>query len=425
MNSDYGNDSNHQILVEQFNDEFTRTVLPVTIFVGVEIIIGFFGNLLVLYVFLFWYHVCNFRYFVLCLAFTDILSTVTTMPGEVLTQLKWYVYPVREICKIKSFFNMFTVMSEAFCLLTIAIDRYRKVCVPFGWQIRPYTALILCGVIFIISSTIASPVPFLWGTRHVQKVYKKTTITVTICEKDEDQAYTRHVFQYTSAVYVIFSILLTSMFVLYIFVARKLALQGHGISSIITMSTPTSSSVGSSKDFSDASSEVGKSKSRTEMSDVGYSSEQGGKLKASKCNVSSDGGLTTDEEEEPPISTICNTPVQQTKTPKSVKEIPKRKSQKPNKSKRSGNRLRRKTRIMFILTLIFIITTVCYLTLLSLIANDDVLQKMNDTGRAFYFFFFRLYFINHVINPLVYGVLDPHFRKEMKRLKHFCCKCLK
>ncbi|XP_053406418.1 neuromedin-K receptor-like [Mercenaria mercenaria] len=215
-------DHNKGDLAQQLNDEMTRAVLPVTVFVGIEVFAAFFGNLLVIYVFLFRYHVCNFRYFVLCLAFTDITSSLTTMPGEMVTQLYWYVYPVPQVCKIKSFFNVFTVSAEALCLLTIGVDRYLKVCRPLGWQIKPKHAKYVCGIIYVIAFIFAVPVYFFWGTHTDEKTYKNTTITVTICEKDEKWLRTNHPLQYSATVEVILSLCLVVMFVLYVFVARTL-----------------------------------------------------------------------------------------------------------------------------------------------------------------------------------------------------------
>ena len=88
----------------------------------------------------------------------DLTSCLTTLPGEVLTQTFWYVYPVSMICKVKSFFNMFTVESSALLLLIIAIDRHRKICYPFGWQIRPISAKLLCLVTLCIAFILALPV---------------------------------------------------------------------------------------------------------------------------------------------------------------------------------------------------------------------------------------------------------------------------
>ncbi|XP_053406564.1 neuromedin-K receptor-like [Mercenaria mercenaria] len=297
----YSNDE----LAEQMNDEFRKAVLPVTVFVGVEAVVGFFGNLLVIYVFLFHYHVCNFRYFVLCMAFIDFTSTLTTMPGEIVTQLYWYIYPYRIVCKIKSFFNIFTVTAEALCLLTIALDRYRKVCAPFGWQIRPNIAVILCGVIYVLAFILALPVAIFWGIHHSEYQYKNYTVTTTICEKDEQFNGTSHPLRYSVAVEVVTSICLILMFILYLFVARKLVLGKHNVYSKSNIKVMASSSYvpGESSEVKDKNEY--ELSSRQETSDAGYSSGIDNKPQKHKYNyISSDGGLTTDEEED---STSRNT----------------------------------------------------------------------------------------------------------------------
>lgn len=83
-------------------------------------------------------------------------------------------------------------------------------------------------------------------------------------------------------------------------------------------------------------------------------------------------------------------------------------------SRSISKKMVRKTLIMLILTTVFIVTTVLYLTLLSFI-SDNILEQLNEREKAVYFFFFRLYFINQVINPILYGILDTRFRRILKR----------
>ncbi|XP_052772748.1 uncharacterized protein LOC128211753 [Mya arenaria] len=211
-------------LLDQLNDEIKRALTPVSVFVGIEVVVGCFGNLFVLYVFIKRYHDCNFRYFVLCLAFLDFISTLTTIPGEILTQQFWYKYPFPIVCKIKSFFNVFTVSGEALCLCIIAVDRYRKICAPFRWQIKPRQALIMCGVIYGAAFIISLPVSFLWGIHHDIRIYNGRNVTVTICEKDAKYADSRHPFEYATSVEVLIGICLIVMLILYILVAKKLIL---------------------------------------------------------------------------------------------------------------------------------------------------------------------------------------------------------
>lgn len=430
-------------LAEELNNEFTDTVFPVTIFVGLEVVFGFFGNVLVLYVFLFRYHVCNFRYFVLCLAFIDITSTLTTMPGEMVTHLYWYVYPYAEVCKVKSFFNMFTVCAEAFCLLTIAIDRYRKVCRPFGWQIKPKLAILICLVIYIISAILASPVPFLWGISYQNKLYKGVNVTTTICEKDGKYKETKRPIQYSITMEVVLSVIVVIIFVLYVLVARTLLRKKRNrrlSGKFSDVTTSSSNPVGSSSNvikmnavsgISEHSSSIYK-KGKTE----GISQSRGHKQFSTEAMSSktekASSSLNIWQTVPPAKYTDSDIPTDESRGPTSDDETDgaRRRFRRPSehriqtrslrsRKKTVKTRVRRKTLIMFLLTLIFMITTVLYLTLLSFIArSDDVLRSMSHSWRAIYFLFFRLYFINHVINPIVYGLLDPHFRMILRKMKN-------
>ncbi|XP_053406415.1 muscarinic acetylcholine receptor M3-like [Mercenaria mercenaria] len=388
-------------LAQQLNDEMTRAVLPVTFFVGIEVFAAFFGNLLVIYVFLIRYHVCNFRYFVLCLAFTDITSSLTTMPGEMVTQLYWHVYPVPEVCKIKSFFNVFTVSAEALCLLTIDVDRYMKVCRPLGWQMKPKHAKYVCGIIYVIAFILAVPVYFFWGTHANEKIYKNTTVTVTICEKDEEWLKTNHPLQYSVTVVVIISLCLVLMFVLYVFVARRLLMNKRFRTYTSEQrSSKTSSSIETSPDPIEINSTPDVSESDFSRREDRKSSN----LNVQDCDRNIAGNAGRPESRE---STLSGVSVDDDQDPREKRNKISTHHSNPRHSGSHdmASRVRRKTLIMFILTVVFIITTILYLTLLSFIARS-ILDTMSDSSKAVYFFFFRLYFIKHVIYPIIYGVFD-------------------
>ncbi|KAH3892092.1 hypothetical protein DPMN_016204 [Dreissena polymorpha] len=170
------------LTAKDINDRFMNKIAWVSVIVGLEIVLGLIGNVVVIYVFGRRYHHCNFRYFVLCIALIDLLSVFTTMPAEIVSQLYWYVYPMgKSFCKIKTFLSVFTISSETYCLCVVAVDRWRKMCRPHGWQIRPRHAFRICVVIGIISAMQSSPVFVLWGLYS----YQIENITVTVCEKDE------------------------------------------------------------------------------------------------------------------------------------------------------------------------------------------------------------------------------------------------
>ena len=77
----------------------------------------------------------------------------------------------------------------------------------------------------------------------------------------------------------------------------------------------------------------------------------------------------------------------------------------------SKPRVTRKTTIMFIVTIIFNITTLVYFCVLFLVVRREHIFEIVSTDSAgILFLCWRIYFINHVINPVVYGLLDQRFR---------------
>jgi hypothetical protein len=82
---------------------------------------------------------------------------------------------------------------------------------------------------------------------------------------------------------------------------------------------------------------------------------------------------------------------------------------------------RRKTFIMLVLSAVFIVTMSLYLGLVCTVANTEgVLKSLTKLQTVQFFFFWRLYFINTLINPILYGFMDQRFRKGLVRL--FCSR---
>ncbi|KAK3611096.1 hypothetical protein CHS0354_000103 [Potamilus streckersoni] len=212
---------------ERLNSDIAKVVLPVTVFFGILACVGFLGNVLVLYVFSFKYHTCNYKYFVLFLALIDLTSCLTSIPGEMLTQRFWYTYPVPEICKAKSFFNVFTVDASALCLLLITIDRYRKVCKRSGWQIRPKMAIFLCICALVLAGIVAIPVPTYWEVQHYSVPYEDVMVNVTSCETDGSFKNTEYPLIYSSTTSALIALPMTVMAVLYFLICHEIRRGWH------------------------------------------------------------------------------------------------------------------------------------------------------------------------------------------------------
>ncbi|XP_045191305.2 cholecystokinin receptor type A-like [Mercenaria mercenaria] len=371
-------------LREELNENMAHTVLPVTIFIGVEQFFGFFGNILILIVYARRYKRTNFRYFVIAMATVDFTSCCTALPGEIFSQLNWYDYKYEWICKVKSYFNVFTAWGSAFILLILAIDRYRKICRPLKWQIQPAHALKLCCCALILSLIVSVPVLFLWGEQEYIYEYNGWNITVSVCEKSGKFADTIYPLVYIGSVY--FLPVGSMIFVagtLNFLTARKLFGQR-----LIEAQTVRKYSL-SSTAVTSVDSTV----------DTHEQTEPCGATVQINIDSSDDSNAIHDNSDHSKVIHHENTRLKHVKQP--------------------GLYRKRKTIIMLVLTSVFVVTMAVYVILISLVAQPGgILNEMSNSTKVIFFFFLRLYFINCVVNPILYGFMDPRFRSGLLSYVH-------
>ena len=151
------------LTVDNLNEEMKRAVSPATISILIEACLGFAGKIFILMNNSLRNRRCNFKYFVLCMALIDLTSCLTTLPGEIYSQLHWYSYKYEWICKTKSYFNIFTVWGSVLALLLLTYVRYKKICPPLHWQLGLSWARKLCAISITVSAVISAAVAVLWG----------------------------------------------------------------------------------------------------------------------------------------------------------------------------------------------------------------------------------------------------------------------
>lgn len=470
--------------LQELNSNMTMTVLPVTIFISVEMIVGLFGNVLILLVYFRRYEKSNFRIFVLNMALVDLTSCLTTLPGEVFTQLNWYKNTYGWICKVKSYFNIFTAWASASVLMLLAVDRNRKVCRPLKRQIQPPFAKKLCFAAFIVSAIISSPVVLLWGQQTYIFEKDGLNLTVSICEKTDKYADTIYPFLYIGGVYFVpIGVMVIVLMILNCTTACTLFGHKHKLSLARSTRKPSRNSQKSptvSTSFSTFSSfsNIEEASSMTRLSECistisGSKSEQQRNIVTNSVDIQeesirifeetiqerngerttslqienvdvsfeSDGNTLTKSASDDsrclgksgmPKPDLDN--IEKDKSPalnvrmkvesgydSHLRKITETAST-VNASLRSccmsliqtaqrEDSMRRKTIIMLVLTTVFAITMTTYVVLVAMVAGTEgVLRNLNNTEKVTFFFFWRLYFINTNINPILYGFMDPRFR---------------
>ncbi|XP_053402763.1 uncharacterized protein LOC123550516 [Mercenaria mercenaria] len=123
-------------------------------------------------------------------------------------------------CKILRFFLYFFVGSSGFLLVPIAVDRYLKTCRPFGEQITPARAKVLCIVVLFIGVASGWPATILYGHRNV--VTPDSNITRISCYLDDKYKGNLYLVYWNGAMIFMTSAVFFSLIIFYYLIGKSI-----------------------------------------------------------------------------------------------------------------------------------------------------------------------------------------------------------
>lgn len=418
--------------VEDLNRSEVMRQIPLFIYLIIIGIIGTIGNLLVCIIYKNKYPSSNCRTFVLVLSVVDIFTSLFGIPLEILFLFREYNFRNAWICKASVFVNTLPTLTSGFLLLAIAIDRYRKVCKPFSWQISKRAAKWMCVFTAVAGVAFSWISPIIYGIQKQQHAIYNVTISQCI----ETDAMKQTLFPLLNNIFfaVLFIGALAGIIVMYCFIAvnvkrhheRKSQFMSNRGKYYVDQSEASELTVKSGKvvlrkktskekDVSDAlfgnSDTLGDG---IEPEEVPYTNKQ------IVCNVDSCIERKNDDENRKSIlSRILS-------FGRSSLSLSRTFSTASNASSINHNiiikpvKRRQKYRTAFIMFLISLAFVISYLPLLCLLLirtlNSTFVVSLNDQQRTAYKFFLRSYLINCACNPVIYGLCDKRFRKHCKKL---------
>ena len=202
------------------HEEYQSKVTAVVVLFILYDILGFCGNVLVLFIYGTRYPKTRFRLLVLALSVVDFTSCCTTVPLETVSTYLYFDPPSRGLCKAKNFFVQLTGLSAMYMLFVTAVYKYRQICTPFKKQLTQKFIIILCCSGIISSMICAIPAGILWDINNHTDIINNKTDHAKICEvhKRYHDTLVPQFYRHLLSAYDIF---LLATIVLYIFVAKK------------------------------------------------------------------------------------------------------------------------------------------------------------------------------------------------------------
>ena len=367
-----------------WNSELLKHYIVNDVILGIYLLFGISGNALVVILYTFrMKKKKDDRYFIPFLAVVDLCACVFRSSLELAMNLNPVNFQGSALCKFVWFPTNVSAIASIFLLLVIALQRYLKVCRPFGSQMTllgKRVALVACIVVSISVST-----PLLVYNDEIKVINPETNVTGYVCDTDVKSHY-GHGF----LVYIIFAsassiALMVALTILNIGIGRTICKQlkakndrkyNKNVVRFKVNSCVNTTLINTAPDISDCVSE-------TETGFHGFQATMGTTTSVETFNqMQSQGSIDSDH----------------------------RKREKMSFSHRYS--------FMFMaIGVAFVISYSPRLILLFITLNDPkFFGKISQTQLTILSFIREMNVVNNVVNPFIYGFFDHAFRKETKKL---------
>mgnify|MGYP002153710852 CR=1 FL=1 len=401
--------------LDKLNDKYAHALLPFAIIMGIFCVVGVLGNGLVITIFSVSheYRNTNFRVFVISLGIIDMLSCITLLPAEIFKTKHYFSFNPMP-CKVKCFFNIFAMNAAAYVLLVICVDRYRKVCQPLKRQIYPELAGKILAFVIFAALVLSIPAPIMCGIQKENvTTAENATIVVQVCSAEEKYHHSILRYVYKLGLSITLFIVAFSFIIMYIMIVKAIIRhrrqRSHGDSIRFESSKPKplTTDKGTDNIYVRVHLVICPNGCTETNHLIKVPSVENCKLKLTGVDMKMKRHQSTS-------SVTSSSSKSRFRLWRSGSDVSFRsKSLQDRSLARTTTRFPYKTLIWLTLTLIFIVTFFLNACLSFLTLNGHKFSPMN---MMWFQVFFRLYYVNHVINPVVYAVLDKRFKSSCKRL---------
>lgn len=357
--------------VEQLNSEEVERLIPLLLYLGIIACTGIPGNTVVFLVYRNSWRRCISRFFIWWLAVIDITSCFVLFL-EIVNVVNQFTYTNAWLCKLTIFFTIWPVITSGLGLGLISIDRYRRVCRPLQKQITHKMARLMCFVTVIIALLFSWPSLILFGIYETNiEMYNVTSKGCSIQNKYQGTSY---MLIYNGFLWLLFLAAIIFLCVVYSLIGRKVCTQMDRHFSRTVQKTETTSAEDNTTDSSTA---------------------------ANKSNQN----LTMNQQSIlRKLSTISNNTQLRISSHRQAKS-------------------RKSAFIMFLISLVFVVSFLPYLILrINEAFDSNFVISMSNTGRAVYKSFLRTYFLNCAVNPFIYCACAASFRRDLKLFFRRLCR---
>ena len=399
--------TNHVIFIhdgpvlEAIHEKQFTILIPSFIYTMLLMFLGLPGNFIVIVIYLLKMAKTTSRHFIISLAVCDFVNCAFGMPVELSLLANYYKFDYPILCKVSRFSTFFMNNTSSLVLMGIAVDRFRRVCIPLRPNMTVTQSRIICIVAGIFSMLSAAPALIIYGTRtiYIPGPANNTMVVFKTCHINDASKETTYPMIFNLYLFIGTLTIFFTLAILYACVGRVVCRRK-------TFSEESVRFTSSYRHDADNTVRNGRSLSVTS------------RFWRSVSNVS------------PKLLRHAQTKFgQQNKNLPDIIEpnaLRDRAASETSVRRHGGKSVRagRTTMILFLVTLLFILTFVPYLTIVTMrYIKPHMVEHMTTIERSVFNFMLRSYLMNSAFNPLIYCFLNRQFRMKVKRCFLTLFKC--
>lgn len=221
------NTTDIELLLRERNDQMAVSMIPAIIYLVVLLVIGVLGNLLVLYFYGRKVKKTSCSVFICVLAVYDLCACSVSIPIEIIDLRYFYMFSNVGACKVVKYFNHTVAFGSALTLTAIATDRFKRIFRPFKQQLNIVNSKRVCFLLFVLAMLYSIPVLLIYkpvksdlqGTDGVQ-------LFGFDCATNKDKTFKYYILIFRGTNVVIFLAISVVLCYFYIVIGRVIYRQG-------------------------------------------------------------------------------------------------------------------------------------------------------------------------------------------------------